>query len=246
MDKLANGDSVVMIGNVQRSYNGLSYNVKTIALCEIPDNIYELLEQQKVEVEEKFMFVTPEKIENVTQEDLFSQGPMYKKHILENEFVVFDVETTGLDADTCEIIEIGACKIRKGIITEKFQTLIKPKRPISELITNLTGIDNSMVASCHTIEDIIKDFHYFCKNAILVGYNVNFDIKFIQNSAKLVGMSFDNAVEDAMTLAREKLRLSNYKLGTVVKALDIKLLNAHRAYNDALATAKAFLKLSEI
>lgn len=246
MDKLAVGDSVIMMGDVKNGYNGsLTLYARSIALCEIPKDIY-ITKPKTVVKNLGYKVVEPEKILSLEQENLFAVGPVYNKHIYDNNFVVFDVETTGLDADTCEIIEIGACKIENGKITQKFQTLVKPKRPISELITNLTGINNKMVFNAPIIEDVIKDFHYFCENTILVGYNVGFDIKFVQNAGKPEGCMFSNEIEDAMAIAREKLRLGNYKLKTVVKELNIKLDNAHRAYNDALATAKAFLKLNEI
>ena len=248
MDKLANGDTLVIMGDVRNGYSGnLTLYARSIALCEMPENIYAGgKEKPKIILPHGFKVVRPEKVESMEQENLFAIGPVYNEHINENSFVVFDVETTGLDADTCEIIEIGAAKIENGKITEKFQTLIKPSKPISDLITNLTGIDNSMVEDAPDIRDAIKDFHYFCENTILVGYNINFDIKFIQNAGRPENCMFTNKIEDAMALAREKLRLGNYKLKTVVNELNIKLDNAHRAYNDALATAKAYLKLNEI
>ena len=248
MDKLINGDTIVLMGDIKNGYSGsLTMYARSIALCEMPANIYEKEADKPVKVmQHGYKVVSPEKVLSLEQGNLFAIGPVYNKHIYDNNFVVFDVETTGLDADTCEIIEIGAAKIENGKITEKFQTLIKPSKPISDLITNLTGIDNSMVEDAPNIEDAIKDFHYFCENTILVGYNVSFDIKFVQNAGRPVDCPFNNEIEDAMALAREKLRLGNYKLKTVVNELDIKLDNAHRAYNDALATAKAYLKLNEI
>lgn len=248
MDKLAVGDSLVIMGDVRNGYSGsLTLYARSIALCEIPNNIYDYeQEKPKIKLPKEYKVVVPEKVLSLEQKNLFNVGPIYNKEIYDNKFVVFDVETTGLDADTCEIIEIGAAKIENGKITEKFQTLIKPSKPISNLITNLTGIDNDMVKDAPNISDAIKDFHYFCENAILVGYNVNFDIKFVQNAGRPENCPFANQIEDAMVLAREKLRLGNYKLKTVVNELHIKLENAHRAYNDALATAKVYLKLNEM
>ena len=103
-----------------------------------------------------------------------------------------------------------------------------------------------MVEDCEYGEYIIPDFYKFCEGCVLVGYNVNFDYQFIQKLAGKVGLNFKNEISDAMEIAKSKLKLSNYKLITVVKSLNLVLENAHRAYNDALATAKVYLKLNEI
>ena len=181
-----------------------------------------------------------------SQKNLFVKDAEYDDNISKNTFVVFDVETTGLDADTCELIEIGAVKVVNGVVSEKFQTLIKPKKKISDLITDITHITNEMVENAPISEQAIKDFYLFAKGTVLSGYNVGFDMKFIQNAGRDVGLKFENEVQDVMVLARQKVRSSNFKLGTVVKALGIELVDAHRAFNDAYATAKVLLKLSEI
>ncbi len=247
MDKLVAGDTICVMGDVRNGYNGsLTLYAKNIALCELPENIYEVKEEKKIVLPTEYRVVKPERVLSLEQENIFEKNIIYNKYIYDNNFVVFDVETTGLDAESCEIIEIGASKIENGKICQKFQTLVKPTESISKLITDLTGIDNKMVENAPSIKDVIKDFYHFCENSVLVGYNVSFDMKFIQNAGKNYGITFTNDVEDAMVLAREKVRLSNYKLKTVVKELNIVLENAHRAYNDALATAKVFLKLNEL
>ena len=101
-----------------------------------------------------------------------------------------------------------------------------------------------MVKNSPTIDVAIRDFYRFVENAKMVGYNVSFDQKFIQKAAKNNNLIFDNQFIDVMTLAKEKLRLSRYKLTDVVKRLEITLNNAHRALADSLATAEVFLKLN--
>ena len=103
-----------------------------------------------------------------------------------------------------------------------------------------------MVENAPSTEVAIKDFYLFTKGCVLSGYNVGFDMKFIQNAGKKFGISFLNEVQDVLELAREKLVLSNYKLSTVVKHLELELTNAHRALFDAIATAEVLLKLSVI
>ena len=165
---------------------------------------------------------------------------------MDNEFVVYDFETTGLDTNTCEIIEIGAVKIKGGEIVDVFQTLIKPQNTIPDIITQVTNISNDMVASSPSIKIVLPAFYDFCKGCILGGYNsANFDDKILAVQSRKLGIEFDNQTTDVILLARSKMASSNYKLSTVVKNLGIVLIGAHRALNDALATAKVLLKLNE-
>ena len=169
----------------------------------------------------------------------------FSKEILNNNFVVYDFETTGVDVNNDEIIEIGALKIEKGVFTQVFTTLVNPKRHIPEGATKVNRITDDMVSNCFTIEQVIQDFYLFCKDCQMVGYNnISFDSQFLVNSARRVGIDFNNTQIDAFVLAKQKLKdLHNYKLGTVSKYLDVNLIDAHRALNDVLATAEVFLKL---
>ena len=240
--KLVDGDEIVVVADISKDYKSLIGKVKSISLCQLPEK----LSFNKVENVRQFACIKPEKIVTTSQKNLFTKDIKYDDNITKNTFVVFDVETTGLEVENSEIIEIGAVKIINGVLAEKFQTLVKPKQKINYLITDITGITNQMVENSPPIEHVIKDFYMFTKNCILSGYNVGFDMKFISKSGEEVGLIFDNEVQDVMALVRQKVRVGNYKLSTVVKALNIQLTDAHRAYNDAYATAKVLLKLSEI
>jgi len=244
MDKLMEGDSILILADIRKQNNYMTAYIKSLSWCKIPKKI----EFQKVSREEptKFLTVFPEKIFNATQKNLFERKETYNENIKENKFVVFDVETTGLDAENCELIEIGAVKVENGVFTEKFQTLIKPKNKISEFITEINNITNEMTENSPSAEEVIKDFYLFCKGAVLAGYNVGFDMKFIEKAAEKVGLKFENDVQDVMLLAQQNIHIRNYKLKSVVKSLGISLMDAHRAYNDAFATAEVLLKLSEI
>ena len=99
-----------------------------------------------------------------------------------NEYIVFDIETTGLDASYDEIIEIGALKIKNNEIVDKFTSLIKPKYPIDEFITELTGITNEMVKDAPLINEVLPRFIDFIGDEILVGHNINFDINFVYDN----------------------------------------------------------------
>ena len=128
-----------------RDYKGkLNFTANTIARCEYKK---EEVKSNMKQVNENYHTVIPEKYIDYEQADLFSDdGPSF-----EGTYVVFDLETTGLEANKEEIIEIGACKIVDGRIDEVFSTFVKPSKHISREITNLTGIDDSMVANAPTI-----------------------------------------------------------------------------------------------
>ncbi len=166
---------------------------------------------------------------------------------LNDEFVVFDVETTGLSAEKDTIIEIGAVKIKDRKIVDSFGTFVNPQRPIPENITNLTGISDDMVSDAPVIEDAIKDFYAFIGDADLVAHNARFDTSFLKNAAKRCGMEYRFASVDTLELARGLVSdVKNHKLDTLTKYFDIKLENHHRATDDAAATGEIFIKLCDL
>ncbi|AEM78776.1 PolC-type DNA polymerase III [Thermoanaerobacter wiegelii] len=162
---------------------------------------------------------------------------------LEDEFTVFDIETTGLSNINDEIIEIGAVKIKEGKIIDTFETFVNPKIPISSFITKLTGIDESIVKDAPSIEEILPNFLEFSSNSVLVAHNANFDVSFIKSKAKKFNLNVNNAVLDTLELSRHLYKdLKNYKLDTLSEHLQVKLEHHHRAVDDARATAEIFIK----
>lgn len=241
------GSYIVCLGDCSKRGNDLQYMIKSASLCsKIEEAEQEELEQEEQVISSTYKFVTPTPYVRIVQDNIFDKKEEYPDWIMNNTFVVFDVETTGLVPDKHDITEIGAVKIVNGEITERFQTLCKPHSTISAEITKITGITNEMVENEHSPEEIIEDFLLFCGDSIMVGYNVNFDYQFIQLTAQRINRMFDNEFRDCMGDAKAKLFLPNYRLGTVVDHLGITLTNAHRALYDATATAEAFLKLSLI
>lgn len=258
MDKLADDTRVIIVGDVQKFNNNFTCYIRSLGLCNekltLPSkdesmadsNDYDEIDPDfsRDDVAEEYNFVRPYVEKH--QANIFDKKPTYSSYIMENEFVVYDFETTGLDTNTCEIIEIGAVKIKGGEIVDVFQTLVKPRNIISDTITRLTNISNDMVASSPSIKIVMPAFYDFCKGCILGGYNsANFDDKILAVQSRKLGIEFDNQTTDVILLARSKMASSNYKLSTVVKNLGIVLIGAHRALNDALATAKVLLKLNE-
>lgn len=241
MDKICDGDSVLVIADIKKENGFLSGYIRSLSLCEINEDVRRL-SKEKITT---YQVVCPQKYTKLTQSNIFESAPKFNENITQNTFVVYDVETTGLDPETCEIIEIGAVKICGGQIIEKFQTLVKPTGEITPLITEITGINEELVKNSPPIEKVIKDFFLFSKDCVLSGYNVNFDMKFIQKAGRENGIKFENEVQDVMSLARQKVKCGNYKLSSIVKALNLTLDNAHRAFFDALATAEILLQLSK-
>lgn len=235
--------SIAVVGDTEEFNGRVNFKVKGISKCTLPE-----IQEQPVELKsenENYIFVEPEPYISLAQATLFDVVvENTNKFLKEHDCVVFDVETTGLDPNTCEMIEIGACKVRDGKIIETFSVLMKPSQPIPDQITELTGITNEMVANCKTIKDVLQDFYKFTRNSVLVAYNIAFDYKFMYLAGIKQGYNFDNPQIDAMVLAKNKLKsIKNYKLKTVANALDVSLENAHRAVHDAIATAEVFIKL---
>ncbi|MBO5564302.1 MAG: PolC-type DNA polymerase III [Lachnospiraceae bacterium] len=161
----------------------------------------------------------------------------------EGGFVVFDLETTGLSPVRNKIIEIGAVKIEDGRIVDRFSTFVDPQEAIPYRIQRLTNIDDSMVHGAETIETVLPRFLEFCKGARLVGHNVGFDIGFVKEKAKAMGIRVDVTTIDTEGIARFLLPgHARYTLDAVAKNLGVPLENHHRAVEDAEATAGIFLK----
>ena len=170
-----------------------------------------------------------------------------KGQTFSDSFVVFDIETTGFSPEKNQIIEIGAVKVKDGVITDKFSTFVNPDVPIPFEIEQLTGINDNMVLSSPQIDLVLPEFLEFCRGCVLVAHNASFDVSFIAYQAKNQGLAFSPTVLDTVAMARHLLpNLNRFKLDTVAKALNISLENHHRAVDDAGATAEIFVKFVEM
>ncbi|GAA0298492.1 DNA polymerase-3 subunit alpha (Gram-positive type) [Gracilibacillus halotolerans] len=160
-------------------------------------------------------------------------------------YVVFDVETTGLSAIYDTIIELAAVKIKDGEIIDRFESFANPHHPLSETTINLTGITDDMVENAPEVEEVLRDFHEWMADDILVAHNAEFDMGFINTGFKKIGLSeAKNPVIDTLELARFLLpELKNHRLNTLCKRLDIELTQHHRAIYDAEATGYLLWKL---
>jgi len=164
-----------------------------------------------------------------------------------DEFVVFDIETTGLSAINDKITEIGAVKIKNGKITDEFSELINPGIKIPDNIVKLTGITDDMVRDKDTIEAILPKFLEFVGNAPLVAHNANFDCGFIKAKAREMGLNVENTIIDTLQASRTLLpELKKHKLNIICEHLGVSLENHHRAADDARAAAEIFLKFLDM
>lgn len=150
-------------------------------------------------------------------------------------YVVFDLETTGLSPKKAEIIEIGAVRVKNGKIAEKFQTYVKPYGPIPPNITELTGITEKMTENAPRIEDALPLFIDFIKDDILFAHNSSFDCRFIGTACLILGYDPKNEVRDSLTLAKKYINSENHKLETLKNFLGIKR-KSHNAVDDCIVT----------
>ena len=160
-------------------------------------------------------------------------------------YVAFDVETTGLNPQENEIIEIGALKVRDGKVADRFIEFIHPTASISPAITALTGITDEMVAGARPRCQVVSDFLDFCEDDVLIGHNVSFDYSFMKCSAAADGLPFEKMGIDTLKIAQKVLAsLESKSLGSLCDYYHIENRSAHRAYHDALATAKLYQTLA--
>ena len=166
-----------------------------------------------------------------------------QKRGLDEDIVVFDIETTGFKPATESIIEIGAVKLRGGEIVERFSEFVNPGKPIPPNITELTGISDDMVADAPSIEEVLPRFLEFVGDCPLSAHNASFDVGFINYDCAKLGIEREFTSIDTLTLARALLpHERHHKLDDVARALDLGDFNHHRACDDAEVTGRILLK----
>ncbi|MBR0146365.1 MAG: PolC-type DNA polymerase III [Eubacterium sp.] len=164
------------------------------------------------------------------------------------EYVVFDIETTGLSMKRCKIIEIGAVRVDAyGNEIGRFSEFINPEEPIPYEITLLTSITDDMVMNAPNINVILPKFLEFAKDAILVAHNATFDTGFIQENCSRLGLPYPFTALDTMTLSYVLLpQLGRYTLDRLCKHFGVVNAHHHRACDDADVTAKIFVSLMKM
>lgn len=166
---------------------------------------------------------------------------------LDQTFVVFDIETTGLSPHSDNLTEIGAVKVQNCEIVDSFSTFVNPKMDISYQIQELTRITNEMVKDAPSLEEALPKFIEFAKDSVLVAHNADFDTGFIYQKCQQLGLEYNFEKVDTLTLARIiNTNLKRFSLDKVCKEMGVVLAGHHRAVNDAQATAEVFIKYLEI
>lgn len=167
-----------------------------------------------------------------------------KDEAINGEFVVFDVETTGLRTGYDRLTEIGAVRIRDGETLDSFSTFVNPGCKIPAHIVELTGIDDSMVAGAPDEEQAVKSFLEFVGDAPVVAHNATFDTDCIKAVCERNGIECSLTYIDTLILAHSLIDgIKNYKLDTVSDYLKLPKFNHHRADDDARALALIFERL---
>lgn len=161
-------------------------------------------------------------------------------------YVVFDTETTGLDPERDEIVQIGAVRVVNGRIVqgERYDTLVNPGRPIPKGSTKVHGISDDMVATAPSVAEAVAGFHAFARDAILVAHNAPFDLAFLRRASREHDYAFEHPVLDTVLLSAVLFGGSAvHTLDALAERLDVDIAGnvRHTAIGDALATAQVFV-----
>ena len=157
---------------------------------------------------------------------------------LPDNYIVVDLETTGLDPVGCEIIEIGAIRCVGGEELDQFESLIRPSVSLPSIITQITGLQDSDLVDAPSIEEILPEFLSYVGDSILIGHNVNFDVNFLyEKTLEHTGALFTNSFVDTLRLSRILYPgVKSHKLGDMGRICHISNRNAHRAMADVEQT----------
>lgn len=190
-----------------------------------------------------------------------------------NDFTVIDIETTGLDPEYCEILEVSAIRVRNGSPIDQYHSFVYPilddddfidydddgneialpfddvvSSYIPSFIEKMTGITLEMLLNAPRIEDVLDDFLQFVGNDVLVGHNVNFDINFIYDALERhSGKFLTNNFVDTLRLSRRTFpEYPHHSMKYLSNALDLKHSNSHRTTEDCLACLEVFEKCRSV
>lgn len=165
----------------------------------------------------------------------------------ETEYIIFDVETTGLSPkDGDRIIELAAVRVRNTQVAEEFQFLINPGRDIPEQAQKINHITPEMVRDAPSSADVLPKFVEFIGGACLCGQNVKFDLDFVCHELSLAGQKIreETPAVDTIKMARRFMpHLASFRLANLARAFGVKVDLTHRALADVLLTAEVFRHL---
>jgi DNA polymerase III epsilon subunit family exonuclease len=239
------GECIIASGTLGEYDGKKSFTFSKINRCSLPKNFVKK-EKFKKGAPKNYTLVFPEKATTIKVNSVFDDNGNLPDELTQNEFVVFDLETTGKELMNNGITEIGAVRIKEGKIVEHWTTLVKPDYNIDQENFAITGISNEMVKDSPKINQVLPDFMKFIEGTILVAQNAEFDMKFIKRFATAFDYEITNSVMDTMVLGRKYLpELKHHDLKTLAERFNI-TFNHHRALADAQATAEIFIELLKI
>lgn len=209
------------------------------------DGIPLVLIPKKVSAEEQT--VIPEGFSNASKyhrAKIICKSKCSSKEQETRDLVFLDLETTGLDVETDTIIEIGAIKVSGDRETE-FHKMIRTDSHVPEVVCNLTGITDEMLGEGSSLENSLHELATLIRGAILVGYNISFDIKFLNHAFEKISLeAIHNKTIDLMHEAKRRNSFQeNYKFGTTLQAYGINQAIPHRALGDAKLVYQLYKKM---
>ena len=165
---------------------------------------------------------------------------------MDNEYIVLDIETTGLSFRTEKITEIGAVRVKDGEVVDTFECFVNPEVPIPQKIVEITHITDDMVKDAETIDFVMPKFLEFIGNLKLVAHNADFDVGFLKYNAENLGLKMNNEYIDSLALSRQLFpEFKKHKLGILAEKFGINVENAHRALDDVKTLVQVYKKLLE-
>jgi DNA polymerase III epsilon subunit family exonuclease len=164
---------------------------------------------------------------------------------MDQPFVVFDFETTGLDTRTARMIEIGAIKYVNKKEVGRFSQLVNPNMSLPKEITRITGIDDAMLVGMPSIQDVLPSFHDFLRGAIGVAHNAEYDMGMLFHESNRLGISCDYTVICTLKLARAFIKIESRNLDSLSRHFNLQFESRHRSIGDILVTAEVLWRILE-
>ena len=164
-------------------------------------------------------------------------------------YVVFDLETTGVDTQEDSIIEISAVKVKNHVITDQFSRLINPGTHIPAGATKINGITDEMVKEAPGLTEVLPEFLSFIEGEVLIGHNIqSFDLIFLYRvSEELLGISLPNDYIDTLYMAKERLpQLYRHRLTDISEHFNIPTEGAHRALSDCMMNQQCYEQMGKL
>ena len=164
------------------------------------------------------------------------------------DYVVFDLETTGLSPERDAIVEIGAIRVRGGQVLEEetFHSLVNPLRPIPFYVSKVHGLFDKHVRNAPTLGQVLPQFLEWVGNSPVVAHNANFDVGFIRVGAEKHGLEWDPIQLCTVQLSRRAFPgVKGHKLDDLAGRFGLSFIERHRSMGDVRVTAQAFVQLSQ-